>query len=246
MSTPATPSRDPIALLEPQLHSDKHFVRGRALGEVLTRLHRNVAPRDWGVAHARRILATETDPWPATCAARILEVFGPAGEGTAAWNRLLQSQDPRMVAEACHALAHSSFAPALIRILQTRTEHQVLVGVLCALGRFRDTAAFEPIAACLANPNLRPHAVQALRHLGDPRSLPLLDSLKSDATVAWTEDHGPDVRVSDLVTQAIKEIRSMPPPKPGGAGQVVPSRPVSGDPGTPAHRLPGDPPAASR
>ena len=85
----------------------------------------------------------------------------------------------------------------------------VRLGAARDLGRTVDPAALPDLLRCLADPAMRPHAVEALADLGDARAVPALERLLDDTTDAWPEDiHGPMLRVCDLAAGAVRRLRA--------------------------------------
>jgi len=92
----------------------------------------------------------------------------------------------------------------------------LITPIMYKLSTWKCIAAFEGIVNHLeSNRQMRPAAIEALRQLGDPRAIPHLFPMLDDKTDAWEEDnHGPTLRVCDLVDQAIRQLDPTIPAQP--------------------------------
>ena len=80
--------------------------------------------------------------------------------------------------------------------------------VIFALGHTKDERAYHVLTGYLRSkePYHRALAAQALGKYGDSRAVGILIPLLDDSAHAWTEDHGPDMTVADVVREAIREL----------------------------------------
>ncbi len=159
------------------------------------------------IAAFRATLAADPGPWLLIKAARALEVAIGPELAYPYWLELLNHSSPQVVAQAVLSVTHPRYCQPLLEILAHRPELSIRIKAIRSLGRIQDSATLPSLAACLDDPELRPHTVQALGDLGDPRARPYLEAWRDDLTDAWTEDnHGPMLRVRELVLGALARL----------------------------------------
>lgn len=150
--------------------------------------------------------------WPdymtASYAARGIELIAGPAEGRKIWLALLNHPKAELAGAIAQSIKDVSYVPVLLELLERRPEWSIQLAAVRTLGRMKDRSAFEAIAKRLADRALRPHAVEALAELGDPRAIAHLEPLLRDRTEAWEIDnHGPMLRVCDLAQDAIAQLR---------------------------------------
>jgi len=150
--------------------------------------------------------------WPdymtASYAARGIELIAGPAEGRKIWLALLNHPKAELAGAIAQSIKDVSYVPVLLELMERRPEWSIQLAAVRTLGRMKHPSAFDAIINRLNNRPLRPHVVEALAELGDPRAIPHLEPLLHDRTEAWEEDnHGPMLRVCDLAQAAIAHLR---------------------------------------
>ena len=203
-----------LDLVKTEVASDDPQVRGQGLQRLLSVARDHESVRGAALPIFKTALESEVAPWSALNAARGIELIAGREEGRRAWRRLLDHREAEVVAAAA-AVVDPALAPALMDVLERRAERNVRIPVLRALGRMKYGLAYDALVRALADPDLRPHAIEALGELGDVRAVEHLTPLLLDTTEAWPEDnHGPMLRVRDLAKTAIERIGPVGTPAP--------------------------------
>ncbi len=199
-----------LDLAKTEFASDDPEVRARAVQRLLVVVRNHQSVRGEALAIFKTALESDETAWGALNAARGIELIAGREEGRRAWRRLLDHPRAEVVAGAA-AVVDAALAPVLMDVLDRRAEQQVRVPVLHALGRTKYGLAYDPLVRALGDPELRPHAIEALADLGDARAVEHLTPLLVDRTEAWPEDnHGPMLRVRDLAKAAIARLGAAP------------------------------------
>jgi hypothetical protein len=213
---------DWIGRIRAALQSADREARVKAIQELLVRARKDPAQHVDALEIFRGAIASETDPWSATRAAQGIELIGGIEAGREAWQSLLVSTRADMLASAAMSISNKAYAPLLLELLARRPEARVRICAVRTLGRMGDAAAFPALVSELADPAVRPHAIDALSELGEPLAIPQIEPLLSDRTDAWPEDnHGPMLRVCDIANMALLRLKrieqSGPTASPDGA-----------------------------
>ena len=197
------------------LHSPDPERRGRAMQALASRVKTDASCHAEALPIFHATILHETDPWALLSAAHGLETILGADRAYLAWLSLLNHPKANIVAAAVRAVTDRRYVLPLIDVLHQRTENSIRQSTIRALGRLRDPAIFPALLPFLAHPELRPHTIEALGDLGDVRAYPHLEALAHDPTAAWPEDnHGPMLRVGDLVRRALARFQVAEPPAP--------------------------------
>ncbi len=152
-------------------------------------------------------LQTEQDPWTAMSAAWGVEHIAGPEEGRRVWLALLGHPRMAMAERVALSIDDPFYVPALLDVLQRRPELRVRIAAIRSLGRLRDVRAFAKIVECLAVPEFRSDAIQALGDLGDPHAIGHLEMLRGDDTQLCQQDErGATLRVGDLAAVAIRQL----------------------------------------
>src|SRR5205814_10016953 len=114
-------------------------------------------------------------------------ILGPQ-QARATWLALLNRPAVNMVTRIALAIDDPSYAPALLELLQRRTETPIRAAAIRTLGRMKDPVALGAILDHLSTPELRTDAIEALGDLGDPRAIPHLEPLLDNTTQVARED----------------------------------------------------------
>lgn len=98
--------------------------------------------------------------------------------------------------------------PHLIAMIGSETV-EIRQKVTRALARIADPAALEALVAALndVNPVVRGNAVRALGNIGDTRAVPALEAALNDKSVTTFSLERGELRVSDLATEALSNIK---------------------------------------
>jgi hypothetical protein len=185
-------------------------IRGYAMQSLLMQCRADSALHAAALPIFQAHVFTAPDYMTAANAARGIELIAGPDEGRKVWITLLNRGDAKFAAEIATATKDVFYVPALLRMLESRPDFAIQTAVMRTLGRMKDAQAFAPIAARLADRSLRPHAIEALSDLGDRRAIPHIEPLLKDKTDAWPEDnHGPMLRVCDLASSALSQLRSV-------------------------------------
>jgi len=194
--------------LEENSRSDKPEVRGSAIQALLLWARKDPSIQPKALEIFKRALTTPRDSWAAINAARGVELIeGPAAT-RGIWLSLLQNADNSLAASVAMAITDPGLARPLIDLLRRNSNVHFRTSAIRTLGRLLDSAALFALVEYLKQPELRPHAVEALGELGDSRAIAHLEPLLQDKTDAWPVDnHGPMLRVCDLAEEAIKRLR---------------------------------------
>lgn len=185
-------------------------IRGYAMQSLLMQCRENPALHAAALPIFKAHVFTAPDYMTAANAARGIELIAGQDEGRRTWITLLNRADAKFAADIATVIKDPFYLPALLRILESRPDFAIQTAVMRTLGRMKDGQALAPIVARLADRSLRPHAIEALADLGDPRAIPHLEPLLRDKTDAWPEDnHGPMLRVCDLASSALSHLRNM-------------------------------------
>jgi HEAT repeat protein len=212
MPPPPPRSDHAIEQIIADLRSADQMVRCRAMQDLLRQVRSNPKIHREALAIFREYLLTAPDAWTATTAASGIEHIVGSIDARATWLSLLNSENDDLSAGTAMVIADPFYVPALLHLRQTRENMRLRKIVIRALGRLRDSVALPVLLEQLANPTLRPFAVEALGDLGDLRAIEHLEPLLSDRTEAWLEDnHGPMLNVNDLADAAIRHIRQPTP-----------------------------------
>lgn len=150
----------------------------------------------------------ETDPWSVVTAARGIERTAGAEEGRAALLDLLERPDQEIVASAVMNLERELSSERLLAILSGATHVGLRRAVVNVLGRKGGAGVFEVLTRAIDEADLRPYAIVALERLNDPAAIPYIERCLSDTTEAWCEDRGPMLRVCDVASDAIGQLRN--------------------------------------
>jgi HEAT repeat protein len=185
-------------------------VRGLAMQELAQLVGSNSTIREDAAQVFRAALEKPVDGWTTLSAARGMEQIVGPNKARAIWLELLRCGNPSIVADVALSLRDVAFAPALLDLLSAGAPTtEVKTAAMRALGRMHDPTALPAIAAQLARPPLRAHAIEALADLGDWRAVPHLRPYLTDTTDAWHEDnHGPMLRICDLAQSAIARLEA--------------------------------------
>ncbi|MDB5332628.1 MAG: repeat protein [Phycisphaerales bacterium] len=201
-----------FAEMERDIDSEARETRGRAMHDLLILAERDPAIRPAASEIFRRAVATPKDAWSTNTALHGIALLHGAQAARDARIRLLSHPDPAFVASIVRATRDAIYVPALLKLLSERAETPIRVAAIRALGRLRDPAALAVLVAQLHIPDLRPHTIEALADLSDPRAVPYLEPFRADTTDAWEEDnHGPMLCVCDLVDSAVKRLSKCEP-----------------------------------
>lgn len=193
------------------LRSEDGATRARVLHALWLRVNKDPGSHAAALDIFRTLLQAPRDALLATSAIDGLAAIGRADEARQAALALLADPRPEIVAAVVLGIRDPAYVAPLIELLSRREEPRVREATLRSLGRLRDPAALPSMLGCLAVPELRPHVVEALADLGDPRAIASLEPLLQDRTDAWPEDnHGPMLRVCDLAAAAIERLRREP------------------------------------
>lgn len=202
-----------ITEIREKLQSDDYGMRGYALQSLLNMVKRNVADRSVATELFRAAAAKEPHPYPAKIAIRGIEYLDGAQAARPYWIAMLRSTDPQVAAQAAMAVTDPAYFSELVELLDRWQDGEIQSTVIRALGRLKEPAAFPVITQRLSDQKLRPHAVEALGDLCDPRAIAYLEPLLHDNTPGWPIDnHGPMLFVRDLAAIAIQQIRGNPMP----------------------------------
>lgn len=167
--------------------------------------------------HFKHFAAAMLDPWSSVSAVCGMEVVDGPGSARAEWLALLQNPRPEIARHAAMAIVDPSYAPILLKLLETSQDQQFKNITLRTLGRLKDPEAFPALLAALDDPATRPVAAEALGDLKAPRAIPHLEALLQDHTMTgYVDNHGPPLLVSDIAGAAISRIKHVsataPPP----------------------------------
>jgi HEAT repeat protein len=194
-----------FAQIEQDVKSPDPAVRGSAIQELLLRVKNDPALQ--ALAIFRHAVDVDQDPAVVTTAARgVQDILSPE-ESRSTWLDLLNRPDAMMVARAALAIDDRQLVPTLLDLLRRRPEPVVHHSILYTLGRLKDPAAYDTLIACLENPNLRSHAIDALADFGDPRAIPHLQPFVNDKTDARPDDRGWMMQIGDLASDAIRQLQ---------------------------------------
>ena len=112
---------------------------------------------------------------------------------------LLQDPDPDIRSGAVAVASGFDdvrIVPSTIQLLRD-SDWWIRISAADTLGRMKDPRGVEPLAAMLADPEIKRAAIEALGRIGDPRALPALGRMLADPS--------PDVRIE--VMQALKHFK---------------------------------------
>jgi HEAT repeat protein len=194
--------------LKRDLASGDAGVRGSAVNRLFAQVQQDPTVHAQALEIYHAMLRSPRDPFDVTSGIRGIEHIAGTAQGRQL--RLAMFDNPRaeLVRAVVGTITDPSYVPELVALLHRRTEEAIRVMVIRVLGRLRDPAALPAIVQYLPNPKLRPDAVEALGDLGDARAIPYLQGLLNDDTEAWEIDnHGPMLRVRNLVRTALAQLR---------------------------------------
>jgi HEAT repeat protein len=102
------------------------------------------------------------------------------------------------------------FLPILNAIKLSKEDDLAFHMLIYVLGKQGDSRAYEILRNYLNSSRsyIRGLAVQALMNLGDKRAIAEISKLSKDNEIAWEEDHGPKIMVSELVAEAITQLQN--------------------------------------
>lgn len=190
------------------IRSPDQPTRGTSMAALYHHAKQNPAIHQEALELFRANVMAWPDYMTASNAARGIELIAGPAEGRKTWLALLNHPKAELAGSIATTLKDVSYVPILLELIERRPEWSIQLAAVRTLGRMKDRAAFEAIIKRLDNRPLRPHAVEALAELGDPRAIAHLEPLLRDRTEAWEEDnHGPMLRVCDLAQDAIARLR---------------------------------------
>lgn len=204
-----------LAQIQEDVRSDKPETRGKAVQELLLRAQKDAGIYAEALPIFRKALETEQDTWVTLNAVRGIELISGPDEARGIRLSLFNHSRPEVVASLVSAITDPSYTPAVMELLARRPETNIRIAAIHMLGRSRNGAALAAMVSYRDVPALRPHVVDALGDLQDPRAIPYLEPLLNDKTPAWEEDnHGPMLRVCDLAKKAVARLNGQKPAQP--------------------------------
>ncbi len=208
-----------LAQLAADAQSPNQAIRGKAVQDLLLWCQRDPSIAFSALPIFQRMVGDWRDAWSCRCAVRGIELIQGVAAAREIRLRLLSDSREEVVMGAALEITDPAMTPDLIAALSYWREPRVRQTFLAALGRLHHPEALPVLAAELSDPRNRPHAVEALKHLGDPRAIGMLLPYRNDGSPAWPVDnHGPMLYVRDLVAEAIASLsRESPPPITRGA-----------------------------
>jgi HEAT repeat protein len=190
------------------IRSPDQPTRGTSMAALYHHAQQNSAIHQEALELFRASVMAWPDYMTASNAARGIELIAGPVEGRKIWLALLNQSKAELAGAIAQSLKDVSFVPVLLELIDRRPEWSIQLAAVRTLGRMKDRAAFDAIRKRLADRGLRPHAVEALGELGDPRAIADLEPLLTDRTEAWEIDnHGPMLRVCDLAKDAIAQLQ---------------------------------------
>jgi hypothetical protein len=215
--------------------------RGRAMQALLIRIRHEPSLGAAALPIFHRVIRFESVGWIASLAARGVEEVQGTIAARPTWLELLERESADIAASAAGSLADPSYLPALMDVLNRRTEPQVRGAAIRALGRIRNDAVFPSIIGLLDDPALRVDVIEALADQGDLRATPHLEPLVEDQTeTGELDDRGSPVRIGYLAWNALRRFN-----EPDLARHYAPDRfrPFAHEPwGDPVPPMLGGPP----
>lgn len=206
------PKRD-LAQIRTSLQSPEVPVRAQAMGELLAWVSDDSKIHAEALDIFRESWRSESNGHLAACAIRGIEQIAGSAEAHAARLTLLDHPSPQMVAYAVLGLERHPDISKFVELLARMPVTEVHISILSTLGRTKNPAVRGPITEALREPGLRPHAIEALAALGDPRSIADIEPYVDDRADAWPVDnHGPMMSVGEVAREAIERIRTPAPP----------------------------------
>lgn len=215
--------------------------RGQAVQDLLQWCQRDPSIGPSALPIFKSMASDWRDAWSCRCAVRGIELIeGPAAAG-AVRLKLLNDSRAQVVTAAALEISDPEMTPVLIQVLTRWPEPRVRLTIIAVLGRLHHPDALAVLAGELNDPRTRPHTVEALKELGDPRAVGYLEPYRGDRSPAWPVDnHGPMLHVSDLVSEAIARLTGIKQPSASFADRApiqpssgIQSAPVTGGAGSP-------------
>jgi len=203
------PTQADLDQVQTDLRSAHQPTRYAAAHRMRTWIRLNPACHPAALEIFGQILANPLDGGTVNAALFGLEELGNKTEAQTARLNLIKSPNPDLVRTALLGFRDPLYAPLLVDLLTDRTETEVRISLIRALGRMPSASklALPFIVKFLSHRDLRPHIADALGDLGDPAAIPYLEQLLNDSTEAWEIDnHGPVLRVRDLAAESIRKI----------------------------------------
>jgi len=211
-----------LSQLASDAQSPNQAIRGKAVQDLLFWCQRDPSIASSVLPIFQRMVGDWRDAWSCRCAVRGIELIQGVAAAREIRLKLLSDSREEVVMGAALEITDPAMTPDLIAALSYWREPRVRQTFLAALGRLHHPEALPVLAAELRDPQNRPHAVEAIKHLGDRRAIAMLLPYRNDGSPAWPVDnHGPMLFVRDLVAEAIVSLsRQAPPPIPQAADGV--------------------------
>jgi len=205
------PNQTDLDQVESDLRSPHQPTRYAAVQRMRTWIRLNPNCHSAALRIFRQVLSNPLDGGTVNAALFGLEKLGHNAEAQEARLVLLESSQRDLVRTALLGFNDPQYAPMLVDLLARRTDVDVRIALVRALGAMLSASkiTLPALLTHLPDPALRPHVAEVLGDLGDPNAIPYLENLLKDRTPAWEIDnHGPMLYVSDLAAESIRKIKT--------------------------------------
>jgi hypothetical protein len=181
--------------------------RSRAIQALLIRIRRDPSLGAAALPIFRHAIRFERVGWIVALAARGVEEIEGAIAARQVWMELLGRESPDIVASAAGASTDPWYLPALLDLLNRRSEPDVRGAAIRGLGRIPDESVFPAIIGFLDDPALRVDVIEALADQGDRRATPHLEALVNDETETGDlDERGASVTIGYVAWTALRRF----------------------------------------
>ncbi len=194
--------------IERLLGAADEMERARGYTKLWDLVKKNTAVRPRAAVAFREWLARETAPWPRSTCLRGIEELEGQDHTAPLWLAEFTSDDDARSRQVAYFMAHPRYFPALEERLWRSRNESLRYAILHAFGQSKDHAALPILLQAMADPALRPAAIESLGCLGFTAAIPHIEPYLEDHTHCWQEDnHGPMLRVSDIASRNIGKLQ---------------------------------------